>query len=122
MLVPFPHLCWQLFGVPSTISSTDQKVTLNEGFRNAHKDMVNFLKDKKINITTYSGGASKKAKTLSFIDSVMQKQKRKERGMNYKNCSCGTKNSKKYNANSKKRQPSSSKTRKSCQSAKVNSK
>ena len=118
MLVPFPHLCWQLFGVPSTISSSGQKVTLNEGFRNAHKDMVKFLKDKNINITTYSGGDAKKTKTLSFIDKVMLKQKRQEKDLKYKNCSCGTKNSKKYNANSRK--PSSSKTRKSYRSAKVN--
>ena len=75
MLVPYPHLCWQLFGVPSTISSADQKVTLNEGFRNAHKDLTEFLKKNNIN---FSGGGNRKrkAKTLSFLDSVLQKQKR----------------------------------------------
>jgi hypothetical protein len=105
MLVPFPHLCWQLFGVPSTISSTDQKVTLNEGFRNAHKDMVKFLKDKNINISIYVGGGNERK--LSFIDKVMLKQKRKEKDLKYKNCSCGTKNSRNKMRKTRKRQPSS---------------
>ena len=76
MLVPYPHLCWQLFGVPSTISNADQKVTLNEGFRNAHKDLTEFLKKNNINTSSFSGGGKRKAKTLSFLDSVLQKQKR----------------------------------------------
>ena len=103
MLVPFPHLCWQLFGVPSTISNSDQKVTLNEGFRNAHSSMVKFLKDKNINITTYSGGASKRKRALSFVDYVLKKQKRKERGLKYIRCKCGVKKTKKLRTSPAKR-------------------
>jgi hypothetical protein len=95
MLIPFPHLCWQLFGMPSTISNSDQKVTLNEGFRNAHTAMVKFLKDKNINITSYSGGGSKRKKALSFVDYVMKKQKRKEKGLKYIRCKCAVKKTKK---------------------------
>ena len=77
MLVPYPHLCWQLLGIPSTISNAEQKVTLNEGFRNAHKDLTKFLKEQGIPVSSFSGGAKRKAKTLSFLESVLQKQKRK---------------------------------------------
>ena len=103
MLVPFPHLCWQLFGVPSTISNSEQKVKLNEGFRNAHSSMVTFLKDKNINITTYSGGGSKRKKALSFADYVLKKQKRKERGLKYIRCKCGVKKTKKLRTSPAKR-------------------
>jgi len=135
MLVPFPHLCWQLFGMPSTISNSDQKVTLNEGFRNAHTAMVKFLKDKNINITVYSGGSRKK-KEISFVDYVMKKQKRKEKGLNYRRCKCAMKKTKKRqihifndikdlkdlkesSLNKSKKQPSSVKTHKSLKLSKV---
>ena len=83
MLVPFPHLCWQLLGIPSTISNGDQKVTLNEGFRNAHKDMLKFLKEKNVNVNVYSGGARKRSKTLSFLASVFKKQKREAKSLSF---------------------------------------
>ena len=99
MLVPFPHLCWQLLGVPSTISNDDQKTTLNEAFRNAHKEMLSFLKEKNINVNVYAGGAKKMSKTLSFLNSVFKKQKRESKGISYirRNCCRKTKkmNSKK---------------------------
>jgi hypothetical protein len=90
MLVPYPHLCWQLFGVPSTISSADQKVTLNEGFRNSHKDLTEFLKKNGMNVSSFSGGGKRKAKTLSFIESVLQKQKREEKKFKFKMNSSNT--------------------------------
>ena len=75
MLVPFPHLCWQLLGVPSTISNADQKTTLNEAFRNAHKVLSDFVKSN--GITVMSGGTRKnKRKTLTFLQSAMKKFRR----------------------------------------------
>ena len=125
MLVPFPHLCWQLLGVPSTISNADQKVTLNEGFRNSHKRLLEFVKQNNINTTLYSGGgrAKRKAKTLSFLDSVFRKQKRESKHLTFLQTNIFKKNkmkgSKKHKASSlnkmkgsKNRKASSRKTRK----------
>jgi GR25 family glycosyltransferase involved in LPS biosynthesis len=84
MLVPYPHLCWQLLGIPSTISNNDQKVTLNEGFRNSHKDFTKYLKEHNVNIPSLSGGSKKRAKTLSFLESVLQKQKRELKKFKFK--------------------------------------
>jgi len=87
MLVPFPHLCWQLLGIPSTISNAEQKVTLNEGFRDAHKVISEFVKKNNIDVNVYSGGAraraKRKAKTLSFVDSVLRKQKRESKYLKF---------------------------------------
>lgn len=102
MLVPFPHLCWQLLGIPSTISNAGQKVELNEGFRNCHKDMLAFLREKNINVNVYAGGASgkkRKSKTLSFLNTVFRKQKRESKTISYIRTSCckkTRKHSKKY--------------------------
>ena len=81
MLVPFPHLVWQLFGMPSTISSEDQKTTLNEGFRNAHKTFVEFLskqnihlKDKNMHLNMM-GGSKRKSKTLSYVNTILRKRR-----------------------------------------------
>jgi hypothetical protein len=81
MLVPFPHLVWQLFGTPSTISSVDQKTTLNEGFRDAHKSFVEFLskhnihlKDKNMGLNMMGGSRSRR-KTLSYVDTVLRKRR-----------------------------------------------
>jgi len=82
MLVPYPHLVWQLFGTPSTISSEDQKTTLNEGFRDAHKTLTEFLAKQNIELTMKNlhlntvGGSKryKRSKTLSFINSVFRKR------------------------------------------------
>lgn len=81
MLVPYPHLVWQLFGVPSTISSVDQKTTLNEGFRDAHKTLTDYVAEQNIQlmVKNVAGGAKKrsskkKGKTLSFINSVFHKR------------------------------------------------
>lgn len=87
MLVPFPHLCWQLLGIPSTISNADQKVTLNEGFRNAHKTMLAFVKEKHVNTNVYSGGA-RRSKTLSFLDKVFKKQKRQSKTISFVRTNC----------------------------------
>ena len=84
MLVPFPHLCWQLLGIPSTISNAEQKVTLNEAFRNAHRDLLKFVKENNINCSTFIGGGKRKTKTLSFLESVLQKQKRQQKRKTYK--------------------------------------
>jgi hypothetical protein len=83
MLIPFPHLCWQLLGIPSTISSTEQKVTLNEGFRNAHKDMIAFLKEKNVNISYNIMTGGNRSKSLSFIKKVLKKQKRYEKTISF---------------------------------------
>ena len=95
MLVPFPHLCWQLFGIPSTISNADQKVELNDGFRNAHKEFLAFLKKKHINVNVYSGGG--RSKSLSFLDTVFKKQKRESKSLSFvqTNCCRKTRRSKK---------------------------
>ena len=83
MLVPYPHLVWQLFGTPSTISTEDQKTTLNEGFRDAHKILTDFLAKENIQLTMKNlhlntvGGVkrrSKRSKTLSFVNSVLRKR------------------------------------------------
>jgi len=85
MLIPFPHLCWQLLGIPSTISNNEQKVTLNEAFRNAHKDMITFLKKNNVNISynVMAGGSKKRSKSLSFTNNVLKKQKRYEKTISY---------------------------------------
>jgi hypothetical protein len=101
MLVPYPHLCWQLLGIPSTISNADQKVTLNEGFRNAHKTLKEFIKKENIDHNLYSGGSKKRAKTLSFLESVLQKQKRKEKKIKF-NSSNTMRHSKTYKNHSRK--------------------
>lgn len=75
ILAPFPHLVWQIIGLPSNISSGDQKVTLNEAFRNSHKVLSDFVKSKGITIMT-GGYKKKKGKTLSFLQSAMKKFKR----------------------------------------------
>jgi hypothetical protein len=100
MLVPYPHLCWQLFGLPSTISNADQKVTLNEGFRNAHKDLTEFLRKNNINVSSFSGGGKRKSKTLSFLDSVLQKQKREEKLFRFNNSNTRKRHSKSHKASS----------------------
>jgi hypothetical protein len=87
MLIPFPHLCWQLLGIPSTISNADQKVELNEGFRNAHKIMLNFLKEKNINVNVYNGGG-KRSKTSSFLEKVFKKQKRQCKTISFVRSNC----------------------------------
>jgi len=77
ILAPFPHLVWQILGLPSNISSTDQKVVLNEAFRNSHKVLSDFVKSK--GITIMSGGTmyrKKKGKTLSFLQSAIKKFRR----------------------------------------------
>ena len=76
ILAPFPHLVWQIIGLPSNISSSDQKTTLNEAFRNSHKELLDFVKSKNIAI----GGAKRKhtkAKTMSFLNKALKKYKRK---------------------------------------------
>ena len=104
MLVPYPHLCWQLLGIPSTISNAEQKVTLNEGFRNAHKDLTQYLKSQNINVSSFSGGGKRKSKTLSFLDSVLQKQKRELNKFKLKfNSSNIRKNSKTHKVSSTKK-------------------
>ena len=81
ILVPFPHLVWQIIGLPSNISSADQKVTLNEAFRNAHKELLDFVKSKNIAFCLGGGGGGKrkhrKAKTMSFLHLALKKYKRK---------------------------------------------
>ena len=77
ILAPFPHLVWQIIGLPSNISSGDQKVTLNEAFRNSHRVLSDFVKSKGISIM--NGGMKhrkKKGKTLSFLQSAMKKFRR----------------------------------------------
>jgi len=77
ILAPYPHLVWQIIGLPSNISSEDQKVTLNEAFRNSHKILSDFVKSKGINIM--EGGKryrNKKGKTLSFLKSALQRRKK----------------------------------------------
>jgi len=123
MLVPFPHLCWQLLGIPSTISNADQKVTLNEGFRNSHKKLLEFVKKNNIDTNIYSGGAcacaqaKRKAKTLSFIDSVLRKQKREAKHFKFLQTNILRKI--KTMKGSKNRKVFSSKTRKNDYSSKV---
>jgi GR25 family glycosyltransferase involved in LPS biosynthesis len=122
MLVPFPHLCWQLLGIPSTISNTEQKVTLNEGFRNAHKTMLEFIKENNINTNIYSGGAQakRKSKTLSFVDSVLRKQKVESKYLKFIQTNIFRKIKTLNNKNfSKKQKASLTKTHKSSLSSKV---
>ena len=73
ILAPFPHLVWQIIGLPSNISSADQKVTLNDAFRNSHKTLSEFVKSKGINIM--SGGTRKHRKN-TFLQSALRKFKR----------------------------------------------
>ena len=68
--------------MPSTISSEDQKTTLNEGFRNAHKTFVDFLskenihlKDKNMHLNVMKGGSRKKSKTMSYVDTILRKRR-----------------------------------------------
>jgi hypothetical protein len=78
MLAPFPHLVWQIIGLPSNISSEEQKVTLNDAFRNSHKTLLDFVKSKGLtNIAMGGGGRKKKGKTLSFLQSALHKFKMK---------------------------------------------
>lgn len=78
MLIPYPHLVWQLFGTPSTISSDDQKTTLNEAFRDAHKTLTDYLakQNMQLMVKNIAGGGKKriKSKTLSFINTVLHKR------------------------------------------------
>ena len=119
MLVPFPHLCWQLLGIPSTISNADQKVTLNEGFRNSHKKLLEFVKNNNIDTNIYSGGAraQRKAKTYSFLESVFRKQKRESKHLKFLQTNILRKI--KTMKGSKNRKVFSSKTRKNDYSSKV---
>ena len=88
ILAPFPHLVWQIIGLPSNISTADQKVTLNDAFRNSHKVFSDFVRSKNIDCKLYTGGGKKgktKAKTLSFLQSVFKKQRRlKRKAQTYK--------------------------------------
>ena len=81
MLVPYPHLVWQLFGTPSTISSEDQKTTLNEGFRNAHKELTDYLAKQNIKLTmknmhlNIGGSRKRKSKINTYVNTVLHKRK-----------------------------------------------
>jgi len=79
MLVPFPHLVWQIIGIPSNISSADQKVTLNDAFRNSHKTLLEFTRAQHVDPNLYTGGGKKRAKTLSFLQSVFKRQRQLKR-------------------------------------------
>ena len=75
ILAPFPQLVWQIIGLASNISSSDQKVTLNEAFRNSHKVMLDFVRSKGINTLT-GGGKRRNNKTYSFLQSSLKKFRR----------------------------------------------
>jgi len=74
ILAPFPHLVWQIIGLASNISSEDQKVTLNEAFRNSHKTLQDFVRANNISVGGYRKRV-KKAKTYSFLQSALKKYK-----------------------------------------------
>ena len=79
MLAPYPHLVWQVIGIPSNISSKEQKNTLNDAFSDSHKEFTKFVRDQKVdcNLFLQNGGSKKKrAKTLSFLQSAMRKHSR----------------------------------------------
>jgi len=82
ILAPFPSLVWQIIGLASNISSSDQKVTLNEAFRNSHKELLAFVKSKNINCNNFSGGSRKKNKTLSFLQKTNNIFLRKVKSLN----------------------------------------
>jgi hypothetical protein len=121
MLAPFPHLVWQIIGLSSNISSEDQKVTLNEAFRNSHKDLLEFVKKNNVNCNLFTGGARKKTKgrTFSFLQKANRRFLHKSKSLGMK----GSKNRKVFSLNkmkgSKNRMVSSSKTRKNGYSSKV---
>lgn len=76
ILAPFPHLVWQIIGLPSNISSEDQKVTLNDAFRNAHKELRDFVNSS--GVIVQNGGSrskKKKSKTYSFYNTIFTRQK-----------------------------------------------
>ena len=74
ILAPFPHLVWQIIGLASNISSEDQKVTLNEAFRNSHKTLQDFVRANNISVGGYRKRV-KRAKTYSFLQSALKKYK-----------------------------------------------
>lgn len=75
ILAPFPHLVWQIIGLPSNISSEDQKVTLNDAFRNSHKELRDFVNSS--GITIQNGGSKKRrSKTYSFYQNVLHRQRK----------------------------------------------
>ena len=78
ILAPFPHLVWQIIGLPSNISSEDQKVTLNDAFRDSHKTLRDFVNSSGENAQN-GGSKKKKSKTYSFYQNVISRQKKLRR-------------------------------------------
>lgn len=75
ILAPYPHLVWQIIGLPSNISSEDQKVTLNDAFRDSHKTLRDFVNSSDTNVQK-GGSKKRKSKTYSFYQNVIARQKR----------------------------------------------
>ena len=86
IIAPFPHLVWQIIGLASNISNEDQKVTLNEAFRDSHKTLQDFVRANNISVGGYRKRI-KRAKTYSFLQTALKKYKAIKRKLSHKRAS-----------------------------------
>ncbi len=62
ILAPYPHLCWQIIGLPSQIGDASYTTKINNEFREAKRVMSEFVKKQTdINFHALAGGGRKKA-------------------------------------------------------------
>ncbi len=62
ILAPYPHLVWQIIGLPSQIGDTEYIRKINNEFRDAKRVMSEFVKKQPgINFQALAGGGRKKA-------------------------------------------------------------
>jgi hypothetical protein len=61
MLAPYPHLVWQIIGLPSQIGDNDYTRKINNEFRKSHKVMTDFVKKQPhLNFASMLGGARRR--------------------------------------------------------------
>jgi hypothetical protein len=82
MLAPFPHLVWQIIGIPSHIGNAAYTKRLNDQFRKTHKVMSQFVKSQPgLNFAKLLGGGRRvqKRKQKRTRRSTLKRRKTQKR-------------------------------------------
>lgn len=91
MLAPYPHLVWQIIGLPSQIGDSKYTRDINNEFRNAQKVMSDFVKQQSgLNFRAMVGGGRKKRRASSRKNRHKRKGKTLKRGQSQIRKSKGT--------------------------------
>ena len=62
IIVPYPHLTWQLFGTQSQIGDNAYTRVTNNAYRDAQKKMVDFIKTQDLNFAAIIGGGRRRVR------------------------------------------------------------